>query len=257
MVHKRQLGTRNPQPGTWNPEPGTSACLVDWPEALCLARLPMERADLLQLLVERLASVARPHPVRVAIDGVDGVGKTSLANELVAPLQQRLPVIRASIDGFHNPRALRYRLGRRSPDGYFRDSFNYEAVTSVLLDPLGPGGSLRYRRAVFDYRIDSEVSFPVETAPPNAVLLFDGVFLLRPELRERWDLSIFLDAPFTATIARCAQRDGSSPDVNAVENRRYVEGQELYLQQCDPKRSATIVIDHEHIASPEIVSQTS
>jgi len=214
----------------------------------------MERSALLELLVESIACVTRPHPVRVAIDGVDGVGKTTLANELVDPLRHRgVPVIRASIDGFHNPRVVRYRLGRSSPEGYFRDSFNYEAVAGVLLDPLGPGGSLRYRRAVFDYRTDSEVSPPFETAPLNAVLLFDGVFLLRPELLAYWDISFFLDAPFTTTIARCAHRDGGSPDVNAVENLRYVEGQKLYLQQCDPKRIATIVINNENLMSPDIL----
>ena len=101
----------------------------------------MERSALLEPLAENIARVTRPHPVRAAIDGVDGVGKTTLANELVAPLRRRgVPVIRASIDGFHNPRAVRYRLGRSSPEGYFRDSFNYEALKNVLLDPLGPAG---------------------------------------------------------------------------------------------------------------------
>ena len=216
----------------------------------------MERSALLEMLAENIACVTRPHPVRAAIDGVDGVGKTTLANELVAPLLRRgMPVIRASIDGFHNPRAVRYRLGRSSPEGYFRDSFNYEALKSVLLDPLGPGGSLRYRRAIFDYRADSEVSPPLEEAPRNAVLLFDGVFLLRPELLGYWDISCFLDAPFTTTIPRCARRDGGSPDVNAVENRRYVEGQKLYLDRCDPKRKATIVIDNANLMSPDILSR--
>ena len=218
----------------------------------------MERSALLELLVENIAGVTRPHPVRAAIDGVDGVGKTTLANELVDPLRRRgVPVIRASIDGFHNPRAVRYRLGRSSPEGYFRDSFNYEALKSVLLDPLGPGGSLRYRRAIFDYRADSEVSPPFEEAPRNAVLLFDGVFLLRPELLGYWDISFFLDAPFTTTIPRCAHRDGGSPDVNAVENLRYVEGQRLYLHQCDPKRNATIVIDNHNLMSPDILGKVS
>ena len=216
----------------------------------------MERSALLELLAENIASVTRPHPVRAAMDGVDGVGKTTLANELVAPLRRRgVPVIRASIDGFHNPRAVRYRLGRSSPEGYFRDSFNYEALKNVLLDPLGPDGALRYRRAIFDYRADSEVSPPLEEAPRNAVLLFDGVFLLRPELLGYWDISCFLDAPFTTTIPRCAHRNGGSPDVNAVENRRYVEGQKLYLQQCDPKRKATIVIDNANLMSPAILSR--
>jgi len=215
----------------------------------------MKRSILIEMLAERIVGVSCSHPVRVAIDGVDGVGKTRLADELVNPVEsQGRPVIRASIDGFHNPRSVRYRLGRTSPEGYFRDSFNCAALTSVLLAPLGPGGTRLYRRAVFDYRIDSELATPLETASQDAILLFDGVFLHRPELLSYWDLSIFLDAPFEVTIARAAGRDGSSPDVNAPENRRYVEGQQLYLRTCEPRRAASIVIDNQDLASPELVA---
>ena len=214
----------------------------------------MERAALLEVLAARIVGVVRPHPVRVAVDGVDGVGKTTLANELVDPLRRRgLPLIRASIDGFHHPRVVRYRRGRSSPEGYFRDSFNYAALRTNLLEPLGPGGSLRYRPAVFNYRTDSEVTITAEQALPNSILLFDGVFLHCPELRGHWDFSVLLDAPFEVTIPRCAGRDGSSPDVNAPENRRYVEGQELYFRHCDPMSSATVVIDNGNLMSPEIV----
>jgi uridine kinase len=163
-------------------------------------------------------------------------------------------VIRASIDGFHNPRSVRYRLGRSSPEGYFRDSFNYATLTMVLLAPLGLGGTRLYRRAVFNYRIDSELATPFETAGEAAILLFDGIFLHRPELLSYWDLSFFLDAAFEVTIPRAAGRDGSSPDVNALENRRYVEGQQLYLRTCEPTRAATIVINNENLASPEVVT---
>jgi uridine kinase len=214
----------------------------------------MERTALLEVLADRITEVVRPHPTRVAIDGVDGVGKTTLANELVDPIRRRgVPVIRASIDSFHYPRSVRYRRGRSSPEGYFRDSFNYDTLTTTLLQPLGPGGSLCYRRAVFNYRADSEVDIAAEQAPPRSILLFDGVFLLCPQLRACWDFSVFLDAPFDVTIPRCAGRDGSSPDVNAPENRRYVEGQKLYFLECAPKRAATIVINNDNLRSPEII----
>jgi hypothetical protein len=36
-----------------------------------------------------IAAVERPHPARVALDGVDGAGKTHLADELVGPLSRR------------------------------------------------------------------------------------------------------------------------------------------------------------------------
>lgn len=214
----------------------------------------MDRPTLIQRLAEEIVRIRRPHPVRVAIDGVDGVGKTTLANELSEPIRRLgRPAIRASVDGFHNPRSVRYRLGRQSPGGYFLDSFNYAALTAVLLVPLGPGGSRKYRRVVFDYRSDSEVSTPFETAPEDAVLLFDGIFLLRPELRAYWDFTVFVEAPFEVTVPRAAQRDGSSPDIDANDNRRYVEGQKLYFQSCEPKRRATIVINNRDLASPEII----
>jgi len=213
----------------------------------------MTRTVLLYVLADRITSLVSSHPIRVAIDGVDGVGKTTLADELVDPLRQRgRPVIRASIDGFHNPRSVRYRLGRSSPEGYVRDSFNHDALIAGLLRPLGPGGSRCYRRAVFDYRTDSAVEAPSEVAPPDAILLFDGVFLHRAELREYWDFSLFLDAPFDVTIARCARRDGSSPDVNAPANRRYVEGQQIYLRESEPARRATLVVRNDDLSSPEI-----
>jgi uridine kinase len=96
-----------------------------------------------------------------------------------------------------------------------------------------------------------------ELAQPHSILLFDGVFLHRPELRLYWDFSIFLDAPFEVTTPRCALRNGSSPDLNSAENRRYVEGQKLYLYQCQPRREATIVVNNEDLTSPDIVCHFS
>jgi uridine kinase len=124
----------------------------------------------------------------------------------------------------------------------------------VLLGPLGPGGTRRYRREVFNYRIDSAVTTPFEIAGEEAILLFDGVFLHRPELLSYWDLGVFLDAPFEVTIARAAARDGSSSDVSAPENRRYVEGQRLYLQTCKPQHVATIVINNENLSWPDVAT---
>jgi uridine kinase len=67
-------------------------------------------------------------------------------------------------------------------------------------------------------------------------------------------LTIFIDAPFSVTVRRMSQRDGtSSPDVDAVENRRYVDGQRLYLRLCAPKGAATIVVNNEDLMSPELI----
>ncbi len=111
----------------------------------------MPREQLLDQLTALVVAITCSHPLRVAIDGIDAAGKTTLADEL-APLieAQGRPVIRASIDGFHHPRSVRYRRGPDAPEGYYEDSFDYTALRAMLLDPLGPQGNRRYRRAVFD-----------------------------------------------------------------------------------------------------------
>jgi uridine kinase len=210
------------------------------------------RTELLAQVAAIIAEMDPGWPLRVAIDGVDGAGKTTFADELVGPIKrQGRPVIRASVDSFHNPRAIRYFRGRDSSEGYFRDSFNYDALIENLLEPLGPNGSRLYRCAAFDYRTDSPVMAPMLRSRDNAVLLLDGIFLLRPELRAYWDLTIFLDVSFEVSAERTAKRDGnSSPDPNAPENRRYVEGQKLYLSECTPKAAADLVVDNNDLRRP-------
>lgn len=48
----------------------------------------MTRGSCVARLASMIAAVQRPHPARVALDGVDGAGKTHLADELVGPLSR-------------------------------------------------------------------------------------------------------------------------------------------------------------------------
>lgn len=213
------------------------------------------RQALLERIGERLAdrrTVGRIE--RVAIDGVDGAGKTVFADELGEALRRRgVPVVRASVDGFHHHRRRRYRRGRGSPEGFFLDSYDHDALRRLLLDPLGPGGTRRFVRAVYDVAREQPVEPVVEVAPADAVLLLDGIFLHRRELRDTWDSSVFLDVPVGVAVARVAARDGTSPDPAALANRRYVEGQRLYLQRDRPRHHATIVVDNSDLAAPVII----
>jgi uridine kinase len=207
----------------------------------------LDREVVLDELAEAIDSLERGHPVRVAVDGVGVSGKTSLADELVAPLSRRgRPVIRASIDGFHRPRAERLRRGDESPEGYLHDSFDYDAVREVLLKPLGPGGDAVYRTAVFDFRTDAPVESPRLEADPESVLIFDGVFVLRPELDDCWDFRVFVEASFDETLSRALSRDlelfGSKEGVRRRYEMRYIPGESAYLRLYRPRERADVVV---------------
>ncbi len=198
---------------------------------------------------ERLGSV------RVGVDGVDGAGKTWFADALADALRARdEPVVRVSVDDFHRPSRERYRRGRQSPEGFFLDSYDYAALHREVLAPLGPGGDRRYRAAVFDHRSDEPVDAEQQTAPRGVILVVDGIFLHRDELAQHWDVSVFLDVPFDETFRRMAQRDGCPPDPADPANRRYVEGQRLYLGASRPAARATFVIDNSDPTAPELLT---
>jgi uridine kinase len=211
--------------------------------------IAMKREALIAELATVLEAIRSNHPLRVAIDGVDAVGKTTLADKLAIDVRKLgRAAIRASIDGFHNPASVRYRLGRTSPLGYFKDSFNYAALKTNLLVPLGPHGSRAYRSSAFDHRKDSEVLSPLRQAQPESILLFDGVFLQCEELRDCWDFIVWMEAEFETTVARALARDkGPSAAQYAA---RYVPGQQLYIAECRPRENAHIIINNEDFHNP-------
>jgi uridine kinase len=193
----------------------------------------------------------------VAVDGIDVAGKTTLADSLGNELQRReFHVIRASIDGFHNPAEVRYARGKLSPEGYFYDSFNYDALIKFLLLPLRGAPDREYRSKVFDFATDLPVRSAPIAAPNDGILIFDGVFLFRPELLDYWDIKIFIDIPFEESLRRALRRDrylfGGSQAIEERYTRRYIPGQKLYLELCHPKTMADIVIQNEDPSDPTL-----
>lgn len=218
----------------------------------------MNRAAAIADLVEKICTINLDHPVRVGIDGVSASGKTMLADELVQPLSEnKREVIRASIDGFHNPRHIRYQRGRISPQGYYEDSFNYQAIVSSMLIPLGPQGNLAYRTRQFDFIKNQVVDVPFLTAAPDAVLLFEGIFLLRPELRDYWDFSIFVHTDFDVTLKRAQKRDlylFQTPEkVREIYEKRYIPGEQIYLDNESPSSKANVIWINNEISCPELI----
>jgi uridine kinase len=169
-------------------------------------------------VVDRLTAIVAqlPLPARVAVDGVDAAGKTTLADELAA----RLPAAaRLSADDFLRPPEERYRRGRESPEGYYLDSFDHARLREAVLGSAD-------------------------------LLVVDGIFLLRPELDDLWDFRIFVEVELEEAIRRGVARDGA--ETEELYRRRYAPGQRLYLEAVRPAERADVIFDNNDPERPQL-----
>jgi uridine kinase len=216
------------------------------------------RESVIHELTAHILALQLNHPTRVAVDGPDMAGKTVLADELAEEITKAgRETIRASADDFHRPSKQRYRRGRESPEGYYHDAFNLEGLVEVLLQPLGPAGDRSYRKAIFDWRTDKPVAAAPGIGSDDSVLIVDGVFLLRPELRIRWDFSIFVFASVGERLARSIVRDressGSREELERLYWSRYVPAHALYARAVAPEALADALVDNERPLAPNLV----
>jgi uridine kinase len=199
--------------------------------------VPQKKDVLASIAEEYLHNYGRGRTI-LAVDGAEGTATAQFADDLAAAIRQTgSTVFRASLGGFHRPRAERAVIrdsvgndtGVTDPAqlGY-RASYDYAAFTRVLVEPFRMGGSTGFVPAFFDVQRDAAVEPTWLTGPADAVLLVDGEFANRPELRGLWNYSIYLD----------------DPNVDARG------AQELYRAESAPRTTATAIVDNTFPETP-------
>ncbi|HEV2890026.1 MAG TPA: hypothetical protein VGX28_06585 [Frankiaceae bacterium] len=150
----------------------------------------------------RAARVAALLPGRVAIDGPDAAGKTTLADAVAA----LTGVARVRADDFLAPEHV--RRAHPSPEGYYAHAFDLAALREAVL------------------------------AHDDVVV--DGVFLLRPELDDLWSARVFVDVDPDEQWRRALARDGA--DVLARYDTRYRPAYAAYRAAVRPELRADLVL---------------
>jgi uridine kinase len=139
----------------------------------------------------------------VAIVGGSGAGKTWLANRLIAQLEDE--ATRLSLDDFY--------LDRSDLDQKQREKLNFDTPEAIDWPVLGEvlvrcrqgELSLPVPRYDFNTHTRSQTSQAMEIKP---VLVVEGLWLFhRPELRELFDLKVFVECPRDLRFCRRMERD--------------------------------------------------
>ncbi len=143
-----------------------------------------------------------PHrPLILGVAGCSGSGKTTLARELTAQLGARLlPLDLYYRDLSDVPVAKRTQHNFDHPDSLESD------LLLRQLDQLAAGKAIE--RPFYDFSTHTRVPDRSEHIEPAPVLIVEGILALHyPELRRRFDLSVFVHTPTAVCLARRIDRD--------------------------------------------------
>lgn len=141
-----------------------------------------ERSAVVERVADRVLVSGRGR-LCVGVDGLTAAGKTSFGHELAERISRAgRPVLRASLDDFKKPWRDRHLYDRESGEGYYRNAYDYAAVTRLLLASARPGGSGWCALCSIDPLTQADHSAVLTEVAPDAVLVIDGVFAFRPEI---------------------------------------------------------------------------
>lgn len=214
-----------------------------------------QRNTVVERITERILRLGTGR-LRVAIDGLTAAGKTSLGHELAEQISAAgRPVLRASLDDFKRPWREAHLYDRTSGEGYYRNAFDYTALTTLLLAPSGPRGPGQCALCSIDPLTQRDHSSNIVQAPPDAVLIVDGVFAFRPQINEHWDLRIWLEVDPEVSIQRGIARDRAmeGAEAEALHRDRYLPAERLYIAEVEPARLAEVIIDNTDFDRPRIL----
>lgn len=188
-----------------------------------------EFAELWQLLVQMERILKEKGTVRLAIDGDSGSGKTTTARWL----QKLYDCNVFHADDFYLPRELRIpeRLGE--PGG----NMHRERFAAEVLEPVVKGIPFAYRP------LDCStltLKDPVQVQP-KAVNLIEGSYSMHPDLRQYYDLSVFLSIDPQKQISRIRKRNGD--EEAEVYANRWIPFEKRYHQVFDVKNACTLTLD--------------
>lgn len=181
-------------------------------------------------MLELEGRMSSDRAVLVGIDGRGGAGKSTFARALVACLRDATVV---EFDDFYRPSATRLAPG--DPD--IGGNFEWRRLRDQVLLPLSRGEEARYQR--YDWGADSMAEWRSVSA--RGVVVVDGNYSTREELRGLYDFRIWVEAPHAVRLARGLERDGESARGRWLDE--WMPEEERYLAAQEPWRFADLVVD--------------
>src|SRR5262245_37713770 len=214
------------------------------------ADCPAGRIEFKQAIASIVAKrnlVSASRSLLVGLSGIDGSGKGYLARHIVAALRSRgFHVASLAADDWAAAPELRFDLNRPA-EHFYEHGFRFEEMFRDLVLPLKFQRSRRLE-ALRSNESQSALHPHVFEFHNVDIILLEGIFLLKREYREIFDLTFWLDCSFGTAMQRAVQRaqEGLPPeDTSRAYETIFYPAQRLHFRRENPRAAADFIINND------------
>ncbi|HEY8718262.1 hypothetical protein [Pengzhenrongella sp.] len=182
-------------------------------------------------LVMELMATRTTRALVVALDGRSAAGTSTLA----AALGVRLAASVIEGDDFYRDLPEQERWALDATEGV-AEYFDWQRLRGEVLVPLRTGRAARYRP--FSWTPSGGLSDRTVTVAPTPVIILEGVYTGRPELRDLVDLAVLVETPTQERQRRQVARGHG----NDAWWPRWTAAEDHYFTTICPRQSFDLVV---------------
>jgi len=208
--------------------------------------------DLADVIAYRRLESKSNRALLVAISGIDASGKGSLASRLSTNLKRLgMNVATIGIDPWQTPPALR-REAADPAEHFYLHGYRFEDLFDRVIEPLRRDRALDLEVELLDpagLRFTTRLSYEAID-----VIVLEGIFLFKRELRDRYDVSVWVECGFPAALQRAIVRNQEGlPKGRLVSDyeRIYFPAQRLHFDADRPREFADFHFPNQLQRPPE------
>lgn len=190
-------------------------------------------SELLNLIKEARARVPASRPILVGIEGQSGAGKSTLAHRIHESFGGVTVVHK---DDFYSavPESV---LAELSPSEGYERYFEWERLIEQVLLPLSSGSDASYQRFDWTRKVPG-AWIPVSAS--SGVVVVEGVYSLRPELRAYYDVKVWVDTDEKLRASRLLARGENTQ----AWIRRWSAAEEYYFKNVFAEDEVIVIGGH-------------
>lgn len=182
-------------------------------------------------LVGQLVAECPARPLVIALDGPSAAGTTTLA----ADLGLRLAASVVAGDDFYRDMPEQQRWDLTAAQGV-EEYFDWQRLRHEVLEPFRARRTAKYHP--FDWLSGGGLDDRTVTVRPAPILIVEGVYTARPELRDLVDLTVLVETPAEERRRRLVIRGHG----NDAWWPRWGAAEDYYFTAICPRESFDLVI---------------